>query len=121
MAKRFEDWGKWGTKEFFAKRERYERELQQHVHDMMNVVTKFYDEDPIVIIASSYDVLENPNGDWKWNGWQKVGHVYELEVYWKEDVEIYANGEYRVNGLTLDSKEFTDRDEANAYFRYLRQ
>lgn len=98
---------------------KYRKRLDAKLDAMRETTEKWYRGDGIVILAKSWNELENPNGDWKWNGWKVVGKTYQVAAFSEDDVEA-VDGGYVVKGLALTNQLFDDRDEANAYFKMVR-
>lgn len=105
----------WTNTELNAYRGRLDeklRGLREHMH-------RWYDRgDGFWVLAESWNVLENQNGDWKWHGWEIVGKEYKLQVF-EEDVLDLTGDEPDVNGCSLVCQVFDDKDEANRFFRIL--
>lgn len=97
----------------------YRKRLNEKLAPMVNHTHRWYDiGDGFWILAESWNVLENPNGDWKWHGWKVVGQEYKLQVYEEENLSLTGK-EPEVAGCSTVCKIFTDRDEANNFFRML--
>lgn len=98
----------------------YRKRLDERLSGMRDHVRKWYDNgDGFWVLAESWNVLENPNGHWKWHGWRVVCREYKLQVY-EEGVLDLAGDEPQVKGCSIVCQVFTDRDEANAFFKQLR-
>ncbi len=98
----------------------YKARLNEKLSKMMDVTAKWYDNDGFVILAKSWNTLYNPNGDWKWNGWQVTGKKYQISMFDADDVTLQEDGTYDVNGVAIVHQIFTDKDKANDFFRSLR-
>lgn len=98
----------------------YRRRLDAKLEKLSEGTEKWYDNDGFVILARSWNVLHNPNGDWKWHGWQVTGKEYMISMYDENDVTPLEDGSYDVHGLAIVHQIFTDKDEANNFFRMLR-
>lgn len=98
----------------------YRMRLDAKLRPMVDKTRKWYDiGDGFWILAESWNELENPNGDWKWNGWRVVGRKYKLQVF--EDAVLDLTGdEPEVNGCSTVCQVFDDKDKANDFFRQLR-
>ena len=67
------------------------------------------------------NVIRNPNGNWKWNGWEVVGVEYAVRVFSEADVTVEGS-EVTVHGMALVAEIFeNDRDKANEYFKWVRR
>ena len=98
----------------------YKKRLNAKLEGMRQTTEKWYDNDGFVILAKSWNVLSNPNGDWKWNGWQVTGKEYQISMFDENDVTMMSDGTYDVHGIAVAHRIFTDKDEANSFFLALR-
>lgn len=94
---------KWRLREKLAKLEKY--------HE------KWYKIGSGWVMCSECDRLINPNGSWKWNGWEVEAHEYHVKVFPEECVEI-KNGKPSVIGWALYVVFIdNDREKANQHFK----
>lgn len=98
----------------------YKKRLNAKLAQMRETTERWYDNDGFVILAKSWNVLNNPNGDWKWRGWEVIGKEYQISMYEESEVTLLDDGTYDVHGLAIVHRIFTDKDEANDFFRALR-
>jgi len=97
----------------------YRKRLNDKLRPLINKTERWYDRgDGFWVLAESWNILENPNGDWKWHGWKVVGTEYKLQVY-DENVLDLTRDVPSVNGCSVVCQTFTDRDSANDFFRML--
>jgi hypothetical protein len=69
------------------------------------------------VLAEERNRIFNPNGSWKWNGWEIEAHEYLITVFPKECVEV-VNGKPKAVGWSQVSKVIDDdREEANRFFK----
>ena len=85
----------------------YRRRLDEKLKSLRDHKEKWYDSDGFRIHTESENILENPRGDWKWDGWKITGRRYWIRVY--EGNDPWA----------IVTQSFTDRDEANEFFKAL--
>jgi len=97
----------------------YRKRLDAKLADMREKTVKWYDINGFWILAESWNVLENPNGDWKWNGWEVVGKEYRLAVF-EQDVLVFDGDTIDVNGPSVFCGVYNDREEALDMFRRLK-
>ncbi len=106
----------WTDREFNA----YKDRLWEHLRPMRDKVTKWYDNgDGFWVLAESWNELYNPNGVYKWHGWKVEKRMFRLAVY-EEEVLDLSGDTPEVNGLSLYSNVFDNRDEAIMAFFQLR-
>lgn len=98
----------------------YRDRLDEKLAGLCQHTARWYDNrDGFWVLAESWNVLENPNGSWKWHGWQVVGKEYKLQVYEEGALDL-SGDEPQVEGPSIVCRVFDDRDEANAFFLQLR-
>ena len=68
------------------------------------------------ILAEERNRMVNPNGSWKWNGWEVEAHEYWITVFPEECIEI-ENGTPRAIGWAQVVKVIDDdKEQANDFF-----
>ena len=66
-------------------------------------------------------MIKNPNGSWKWNGWEVVDVEYAVRVFSEADVTVEGS-KTNAHCLALATQIFeNDRDKANEYFKWVRR
>ena len=50
--------------------------LDEKLKSLRDHKEKWYDSDGFRIHTESENILENPRGDWKWDGWKVTGRRY---------------------------------------------
>lgn len=69
------------------------------------------------ILAQEQNRMTNPNGSWKWNGWEVEAHEYWITVFPEECVKL-EDGQPRAIGWAQAVKVIDDdKNQANAYFK----
>lgn len=72
-----------------------------------------------MILCVQGNRIDNPNGNWKWNGWEIVGKYYRCGLYSMEVVQKTETG-YRVTGLPLEHfAEDDNKDGANEAYKLM--
>lgn len=97
----------------------YRKRLNAKLDGMAEYNNKWYSFGDVLIHCESINTLYNPNGSWKWNGWQVTGKEYTVTVFDSNDV-TFQNDSYDVHGLSMAKGIFTDRNEANEYFKTMK-
>lgn len=99
----------------------YRRRLDAKLSELRQATAKWYDRgDGLWVLAESWNVLDNPNGIWKWDGWRVVGRRYKIQVF--EERHLGLDGdEPDVRGWSIVCESFDDRNEALAFLRYARE
>lgn len=98
----------------------YRKRLDNKLVVMANHTHRWYDiGDGFWILAESQNVLDNPNGSWKWHGWRIVGREYKLQVFESDSLDL-SGDEPQVRGLSIVCRTFSDKNEANDFFKLLR-
>ena len=85
----------------------YLKRLEEHVKQLSNPVEKKYSFGCGTIETEESDLLDNPNGRNKWNGWVKVGRRYSIRVFDK--------------GTLVQEGTFDDKETANKWFVSMRE
>ena len=98
----------------------YRRRLDAKLSEMSETTDKWYVNDGFVILARSWNVLINPNGSWKWNGWKVLGKQFQVSVFDESDVTPLEDGTYDVHGPAIAHQIFDNRDEAIKFFLSVR-
>lgn len=95
----------------------YKWRLRDKVAKLTDRKEKWYKAGEGWILAAEYNRMVNPNGSWKWNGWEVEAHVYDIRVFPAECVEV-VNGQPNVIGWSQAVKLIDDdKEKANAYFK----
>lgn len=94
----------------------YRAMLDAKLDQLMDYKIRWYENDGFWILTESHNKIHNPNGSWKWNGWEITGREYRICVFEGADIEV-KGGDVRVRGCSILNETFTDRDEANDFFR----
>ena len=93
----------------------YRARLDYKLHLMIDEKVKFYRAGTGWILAKEKNTVFNPNGDWKWNGWEITGKQYTIWVYNEDGVRV-RDGRCEVVAPALFGEIFTSKDEANEFF-----
>ena len=93
----------------------YKERLRQKIVGLMEYKDRWYKVGTYWIHTESQNTINNPNGRWKWNGWEITGKEYFVEYYTEENIKE-ENGSIKVTGCAEKRQYFTDKNEANAYF-----
>ena len=94
----------------------YKARLGSKLRTLRDYKEKWYRAGHGWILASEYNRMFNPNGSWKWNGWEVEAHVYDIRVFPEECVEI-RDGKPHVIGWSQVVKCIDDdKAYANEYF-----
>ena len=97
----------------------YRRRLDDKLRPLIDKTERWYDRgDGFWVLAESWNVIENPNGDWKWHGWRVVGKEYKLQVYDEANLDLTGTVPC-VNGCSVVCRIFTDKKQANDFFAVL--
>ncbi len=95
----------------------YRRRLDAKLHKLINHKEKWYRAGEGWILTAEQNRMTNPNGDWKWNGWEVEAHEYWITVFPAECVRI-ENNQPKVIGWAQAVKVIDDdKDAANEYFK----
>lgn len=105
--------------EAYAKWNGYQIDLHRHIEPMFDTKERWYKVGSYWIHAESQNTLNNPNGRYKWNGWEIIGREYWVE-YFDENSIKESEGTFKIRGVAISRKGFTDKDEANNYFMELK-
>ena len=99
----------------------YRARLDEKLHKLYDKKEKWYYVNGAWILTEQSNILRNPNGDWKWNGWEVVGVKYSVWVFDEDDVKV-AGDQKQAHGKALAVKVFeNDRDGANEYFKWAKE
>ena len=70
------------------------------------------------ILAEECNRMVNPNGSWKWNGWEIEAHEYWITVFPEECIALQEDGKPRATGWSQVRKVIDDdKDAANRFFK----
>ena len=104
----------------------YRDRLDAKLEKLYDTKEKWYHVGVCWILTKQSNILENPNGSWKWNGWEIVGKEYAITVYHEDDVTVSGDkGDNGDNGFSVDIHGFAiarevfvnDRNKANECFK----
>ena len=94
----------------------YRARLDAKLKTLIDHKEKWYRFGKGWILAEERNRMENPNGSWKWNGWEIEAHEYWITVFPSECVKI-ENGKPRAIGCSVARKVIDDdKIAANGYF-----
>ena len=90
----------------------YKWRLRDKVAKLADHKEKWYRAGQGWILAEEQNRMVNPNGSWKWHGWEVEAHEYWITVFPEECVEI-KNGEPTAIGWSQVSRSLTITLSAN--------
>lgn len=95
---------------------RYRARLDVKLQGLIDRVEKQYKVNDFIIFTEQKNLVENPNGSWKWNGWKIVGQEYKVSMYHETECELNEDGKY--HPITWCQKMLITKDvnEANKTF-----
>lgn len=93
----------------------YRRNLDKKLRELIDEKEKVYTFGQFCIYTSCMNVIDNPRGSWKWDGWQIIGRRYTVEIYLKSAIEC-NEGKIKVSAPALVKEDFDNKDQANARF-----
>ena len=102
----------------------YRSRLNQKLFELEDRKERWYKVGEGWILTESKNKLRNPNGGWKWNGWEIVCREYSVRVFAGDTITV-ENGKPTVHGWTKKSAFFEGGDEAreaaNEYFKGVKE
>ena len=99
----------------------YRDRLDAKLEKLIDKKEKWFHIGACWIQTEQSNIIKNPNGSWKWNGWEVVGVEYAVRVFSEADVTVEGS-KTNVHGLALATQIFeNDRDKANEYFKWVRR
>ena len=87
--------------------DKYMRRLEKHVRELSNPITKKFTFGLGTIETIEANLMDNPNGKNKWNGWIAVGKRYTINVY--------------KDGVIVNNGFFDDKNTANKWFLQMKE
>lgn len=95
----------------------YKVRLDDKLHKLIDHKEKWYRAGKGWILAEEQNRMTNPNGSWKWNGWEIEAHEYWITVFPEECVTV-KNGKPQAIGWAQVVKVIDDdKNAANTYFK----
>ena len=99
----------------------YKYRLQAKLIKLIDHKEKWYRAGYGWILVEERNRMTNPNGSWKWNGWEVEAHEYWVSVFPEECVEV-KNGKPVAVGWSQIREVFDDdRNLANTFFKDVAQ
>lgn len=94
----------------------YKARLDAKLRKLIDHKEKWYRAGAGWILCQERNRMTNPNGSWKWNGWEIEAHEYWITVFPEECVEV-RNGEPNPIGWSQVVKVIDDdKEAANEFF-----
>ena len=97
----------------------YAWRLSLRLREMAEHKEKWYKVGKFWIHTETYHELDNPEGRYKWKGWEIVGENYFVEYYTEENIDI--NDRFPIKSAAEKRMFFTDKNEANECFKQLKK
>ena len=94
----------------------YRDRLVQKLRTLANRQERWYKVGDAWILTEKENTLRNPNGEWKWNGWEVTGVEYYIRIFPAESVRVENGKPVYVIGLAKEIRAFTSAEEANAWW-----
>lgn len=100
---------------------KYRARLDARLDKLIDDQKHWYKVNGFLIYTEQENIVDNPRGSWKWDGWVITGRRYRIDVFQEQDI-TFENGRARINAPALAWFNTEDKDEANAKFQtYLSQ
>lgn len=95
----------------------YKARLDKKLRKLQDFKEKWYYTGCGWVLAEEYNDMVNPNGSYKWNGWEIRAHVYVVRVFPAESVEIKNDKPHVIGWAQFTEHIENDKDKANEVFK----
>lgn len=95
----------------------YKVRLDEKCHKLIDRKEKQYKVNDFIIFTEEKNLIDNPNGNWKWYGWVITGKQYKISMYHETECELLSSGYYHPITWCQKMEIVHDKDEANKIFK----